>query len=580
MAKKGGGWPEIGKKASNQHVQAQLLIDDAKSLIKHGKPKDNENSRAIGIQCPYSTLQKFCESVITHLQTVLENDSHKQLTDFMLRMETGQDSLKSIIVEAIKQPVSSITQGATPSKQGHTWAEIARNAHPPPSIASKVTAPGGHPAISKATNREILIKINDIHKVQALRTAADPPRSIVSKIITGLIRISKEKDSIKDIEKTRVSDARILPSGNILIHTETPNGAEILRRCRGWVKNLGEQAEIVISTYGVVIHGIPIKSVQLEQQEVMINRWKDGNQNILGNCDIRSLGWLTKPCEGKAVTSLVMEFGNREDANRAIHAGSLSWGFDPKQTVRYDRECRIHQCFKCYQYGHKGPQCRNSERCGICAGKDHRASDCPNAQEKKCAVCNAPHYAWSPACEYRQKEKARVKKAREDSAKYWEEDSGGTINIPRPAAAATTDDINNSSTFNSTFVPPQLPPPKPLTRGRPPIKKNTAEAAKNVHGKRALQELKPTDINAAAGKKRVIHRAKIVDAGPPTSQSSPSTSPSRETVSEGTGPPHNPDNIEELPSLLAASPPASPPPGVQTRSRGSETSKAIRRAFE
>ena len=576
MGKKGSDWPDIGKKASNQHVQAQLLIDDAQALIAYGNPKDDSSPRAIGTQCPFSTMRKFCEGVITHLQTGLENDTPKQLNDFMLRMEAGQNSLKTIIIESIKHPTSSsIPQGTTPGKQTpSTWAEIAKNTIPlPPSIANRATAPGKHTTVSKAASREIFIKINDTSKVQALRGAADPPRTIVSKIVTGLILLSKKNNNTENIEKIHISDARILPSGDILIHTETPSGAETLKRHRDWVTMLGEKAEVVVPTYGIIIHGIPIKSIQMEQQEKMINIWKDGNQSILGDCDIRSLGWLTRPEKDKTVTSIIMEFGRKEDANRAIHAGSLSWGYDPKQTVRYDRECRIHQCFKCHQYGHKGPQCRNTERCGICAEKGHRANDCSNTQnpsKKKCAVCEAPHVAWSLACEHRQRERTRTRKAREISAKYWEEDPNGTtISSQLP-----------TSTFNSTpassFITlSQFPLPKQNKRGRSPGKKdkevtiyndreergtergNEAAKAKNGNGKRNVKELKSKDSNVEAGKKRVLEQKKAIAVGQATSTNEMTLySPHKTTRTARAG---NEDGIEEISppdgSARAASPP-------------------------
>lgn len=66
--------------------------------------------------------------------------------------------------------------------------------------------------------------------------------------------------------------------------------------------------------------------------------------------------------------------------------------------VLYNRECKIKQCFNCYQYGHILPQCRAKTVCGSCSGP-HKSSECLETEKQCCPVCKGKHKAWDIGCE-------------------------------------------------------------------------------------------------------------------------------------------------------------------------------------
>lgn len=73
------------------------------------------------------------------------------------------------------------------------------------------------------------------------------------------------------------------------------------------------------------------------------------------------------------------------------------------------RRCRVFdrfwvtRCYNCFGFNHKSNECRNTVKCGNCAG-DHSSSDCSSKESKKCINCqkagrpDTAHSAFSLLC--------------------------------------------------------------------------------------------------------------------------------------------------------------------------------------
>lgn len=117
---------------------------------------------------------------------------------------------------------------------------------------------------------------------------------------------------------------------------------------------------------------------------------------------------------------MIIEFTKPEDANKIIDEG-LVWQGELFQCERYERQCRLKQCFKCQRYGHIGTQCKAITACGYCA-QEHSSRDCPFKTDRdatrKCAACNGAHEAWNQNCPTRKDELARTKVAYATRSQY------------------------------------------------------------------------------------------------------------------------------------------------------------------
>ncbi|KAF1807922.1 hypothetical protein P152DRAFT_517941 [Eremomyces bilateralis CBS 781.70] len=106
-------------------------------------------------------------------------------------------------------------------------------------------------------------------------------------------------------------------------------------------------------------------------------------------------------------------------------SNTLNWDGTIKRVDRFDRSYQIKRYFKCYQYGHIGPQCRNPLTCGKCAALNgHKTEDYTAPEDAiKCVLCKGPHVAWSSTCRFYKDESLRARKAREmiKINRFWPE---------------------------------------------------------------------------------------------------------------------------------------------------------------
>ena len=288
------------------------------------------------------------------------------------------------------------------------------------------------------------------------------------------------------------------------MYAETPAQADDLRRHGDkWEKTLGRSSRVMKPTFGVVAHGVPIRSVADMDKEAVIRKFELENRRILGNHRIVEWRWLKPPKENQRDASLVLEFETAPGANTAIHAEVLCWDSTHKRTERFDRACQVRRCFKCYQYGHIGTQCRETETCGRCAAQDHNTKDC-KAEQVKCCLCQGKHNAWSPACSIYRKETARVEeaKARLRANPYWPE--------------------------NPVYISPgpsEIGSRSPSQSGFPPLSQQTTESTANTTDETDGAETEATD---RSNKRRAVRS--------PTG--SPNGKPSQEEETDN-------DNIEQ-----------------------------------
>jgi hypothetical protein len=157
-----------------------------------------------------------------------------------------------------------------------------------------------------------------------------------------------------------------LKSGDIQIYAATTAESRQLKEHLGWLKGLGEQAEVIVPTYGVIVHGVSTRSINIKEQAAVIQQILADNYSVIPRAEISYVGWLTKEATLKRTSSIVVEFKDPEMANAIIYAG-MAWEGQIHQCQLYDRACRVKQCFRCYHYGHISTQCNVSQTCGYCA---------------------------------------------------------------------------------------------------------------------------------------------------------------------------------------------------------------------
>jgi hypothetical protein len=114
--------------------------------------------------------------------------------------------------------------------------------------------------------------------------------------------------------------AHQLKSGDIQIFTSSTVEATMLKENTGWIRGLGEYTELIVPTYGVIVHGIATNSINIKDQKATIQQILADNYTVIPKADISHVAWLTKESPLKRASSVVVEFTDPQMANAIIYA--------------------------------------------------------------------------------------------------------------------------------------------------------------------------------------------------------------------------------------------------------------------
>lgn len=229
-----------------------------------------------------------------------------------------------------------------------------------------------------------------------------------------------------DTESVEIVAAHQLKNGDIQIFTFSTADATKLREHRGWISGLGEHAELIVPTYGVIVHGISTNSINIKDQKATIQHILADNHTVIPKAEISYIGWLTRESPLKRASSIVVEFKDPEirTPKWPTPSSTQEWHGKGRSNIYqlYNPACRIKQCYRYYNYGHIGAQCNAAQTYGYCA-ELHETKNCGQKGVEgftpKCTICKGVHTAWSNACPARKKEMSRVEQAKQIRNTYW-----------------------------------------------------------------------------------------------------------------------------------------------------------------
>jgi hypothetical protein len=205
-----------------------------------------------------------------------------------------QDATK--VIEVIRRDVivvkGSVGLGTTPLNVANftggkaatpSWAAQAKAAMlppPPPPIrqgpyTSKTPTP-----VTAYRYQVVTVTLKDHGVVQRYRNY---PVAWTRQQVQTSIRENTTTNSIK------VVAAYQLKSGDIQIFTSTTTEARQLKEHKGRLKGVGEQAELIIPTYGVIVHVISTNSINIKGQKATIQHMVADNLvnfTLVGFCGV------------------------------------------------------------------------------------------------------------------------------------------------------------------------------------------------------------------------------------------------------------------------------------------------------
>jgi hypothetical protein len=168
--------------------------------------------------------------------------------------------------------------------------------------------------------------------------------------------------------------ARRLPSEDIVLTTDEEQTSTKWMADQKWLRVFGTDARVKRREFIVLAHGIRVSQVQ-EPQQAIQDIYKQ-NPKLQGTVEILRVAWTRKLLRtGQKIGPLHISVAEPEQANVLIRS-HLIWDYELHDCEPFIGECQVTQCFQCYQYGHLARMCRNTPRCGFCAGPSHATNDC------------------------------------------------------------------------------------------------------------------------------------------------------------------------------------------------------------
>src|SRR3569833_829482 len=406
-------WPQVNNGPEHINEHAAYLREACNQLQAIDRGRTN--------QVPWNIVQTYITSANALASKVLQQPALSEVLHHVKdAVQCTQNIQRDVLVIKSSVGLSTNQPHATNHHRGRataaTWAQVAAQTKgpptvPPPAPQSTRTATA-QSTVTAYKDRAVTVKIKDLGIVQRFRTL---PTARVRQQVELSVRDHAATKSVK------VVAAHQLRSGDIQIFTSSTADAMKLRDNTGWIRGLGEHAELIVATYGVIVHGIPTASINIKDQEATIQRILADNHTVIPKAKITLAGRLTRESPLKRASSIVVEFTEPEMANAIIYTG-MAWDGQIHTCQLYDRACRVKQCFRCYHYGHIGAQCDAAQTCGYCA-ELHETKNCRQKGEQdfipRCAVCKDTHTAWSNACPARKKALGRVEQANQTRNVYW-----------------------------------------------------------------------------------------------------------------------------------------------------------------
>ncbi|OQE00248.1 hypothetical protein PENVUL_c055G06446 [Penicillium vulpinum] len=245
---------------------------------------------------------------------------------------------------------------------------------PPPTAKSWATVAASHPP--SQSNHQRPDKDQDCVRISTQRSFVDPrdnesnePNTFGRYLPTETanIQIRTALSNSPSTHDAQVAGVGTTKTGYVIRFKDTES-AEAARNSTEWLNELGNNTKLVKARFGVAIEKI----------------MKENDLTELGP-RIKEVAWLKK--KDKALgkfASLGIWFDTAEGVDYILGKGFLVG----RRFIDSVERCepKRKRCFRCQRFGHLAWSCKETPRCGHCAGQ-HERERCPPGVRARCLDC-------------------------------------------------------------------------------------------------------------------------------------------------------------------------------------------------
>ncbi|KAL4253648.1 hypothetical protein AB1N83_014462 [Pleurotus pulmonarius] len=377
---------------------------------------------ADGLKATARVMEAMAKINVTKdVMEVIENGLEAPLREMKRLMEQTREW--SMRTEQVVQVVNDVGREVTMAKlditrasqlQAETYAQVTKavtTAQPSVEQAAAI-------ARQEFRSRQVIVRVKDGFTENGVKGLTE--KEIVEKANMALEMMGTEAGEPPD--GTRFLGAKRNPNGSCTLVMSTIEA-------RRWLQETGVLDAFMArfdgsSTATTPMFTVIAEYVPIDFDPTLANAKKDIEEaGGLSRGSIHRAAFLKnadRRTPGQTVGHMIIETKDIAAANRMLQDGLFLAG--KWVTVRKEIK-EPTRCYKCHRMedGHFAANCRETkETCGYC-GKDHRSSQCPNPDERWCAICRtAGHGAGDRVCQYRVRKMAEWRRIDPEAAhKYF-----------------------------------------------------------------------------------------------------------------------------------------------------------------
>ncbi len=171
----------------------------------------------------------------------------------------------------------------------------------------------------------------------------------------------------------------------------------VLEKTQTWVKKIASSTHVVHRSFAILAHDVHI-TLNTSNQKMIIKRLIKNNARLHEDLKMLRIAWLKKIVESEKTHSLlIIKIMIKTMMNQLLNVDMLN-SYQECSCKLFEKNCRITQCYKCFNFDHMIKFCKNEECCFKCADKHHIKRCVMLMNRRRCANCNDNHEFWRCSC--------------------------------------------------------------------------------------------------------------------------------------------------------------------------------------
>ncbi len=199
------------------------------------------------------------------------------------------------------------------------------------------------------------------------------------------------------MQRDLIVSLRKLESKDIALHVMSLKAWAALEKSQTWVKRIASSAYVVCRNFAILAHDVHI-TLNTSNQKMIIKRLIKNNAKLHENLKMLKIAWLKKIVKSEKIYSLlIVEIAIKTMMNWLLNVDMLN-SYQECSCKLFEKNCRITQCYRCFDFDHIARFCKNEECCFKCTDKHHIEECVVSMNRRWCVNCNNSHELWRHSC--------------------------------------------------------------------------------------------------------------------------------------------------------------------------------------